>query len=191
MMSWMITIIDVMMYTKSRGNQETKKFCSGKAMNLGCLQPPRKQEVPSRPMLLGVTASPESSTDGNHLGTLQDPTGGYLPLYVYIYYIHIYIYYIIIHIYIYIMYIYIHIDCSEDFAIHSICGDIKMSAEFIVMVKRRTRHTKLIRIGDDHLTEVEFLPPLPLKDDELESSEYWIAAPWYYLVPDRFPIFLN
>ena len=89
------------------------------------------------------------------------------------------------------MYIYIHIDCSEDFAIHSICGDIKMSAEFIVMVKRRTRHTKLIRIGDDHLTEVEFLPPLPLKDDELESSEYWIAAPWYYLVPDRFPIFLN
>jgi hypothetical protein len=53
-----------------------------------------------------------------------------------------------------------------------------MSAEFIVMVKRQTRHTKLIRIGDDHLTEVEFLPPLPLKDDELESSEYWIAAPW-------------
>ena len=26
-------------------------------------------------------------------------------------------------------------------------------------------------------TEVEYLPQLPLNDDELEKSEYWIAAP--------------
>lgn len=92
---WVYDVMDVMMYTVCRGNQETKKFCSGKAMNLGCLQPPRKQEVPSRPMLLGVTASPESSMDGNHLGTLQDPTSGYLSLYICIYshtIIYIYIY---------------------------------------------------------------------------------------------------
>eukprot|EP00435_Cladocopium_sp_Y103_P051690 s259_g16.t1 len=29
--------------------------------------------------------------------------------------------------------------------------------------------------GGAKQTDVEFLPPLPLKDDELESSEYWIA----------------
>ena len=71
-------------------------------MNLGCLQPPRKQEgAKQTDASWRVLRVPESSTDGNHLGTLQDPTGGYLPLYViYIVYTHIYIYYRIIHIYI-------------------------------------------------------------------------------------------
>ena len=88
------------------------------------------------------------------------------------------------------------VQTAEESAIHSICGDIKtMSAEFMVIVKRHELGTTPLgfrllpkSLSVDRLTEVEFLPALPLKDDELESSDYWIAAPWYCQTDGSFPI---